>query len=75
MENPKAQAVESRETDMEGIMSKGKIGCDGGGDTREMIRRCLSCKRPTCIGTTDCARGYPIPAPKKIQILRGDEAS
>ena len=39
---------------------KGVIGCDGGGDSPEMIRRCLSCSRPYCAGEESCAMGRPL---------------
>ncbi len=39
---------------------KGVIGCDGGGDSAEMIRRCLSCSRPYCRGEESCAQGHPL---------------
>lgn len=39
---------------------KGVTGCDGGGDTAEMIQRCLSCSYPSCQGEESCAQGHPL---------------
>lgn len=31
-----------------------------GGDTREMVERCLNCSYPTCRGEESCAQGHPL---------------